>query len=117
MELNEINLRIGRYYRVIHSRKGGFHGQLIAVTDTSPGDKQDKQFLRFRIDTSAGSGQERLANAKLAGTDLPAPISEKDIRPSLIKDIKPYNALPKQVKVAEAKKESVGNKLKRALGL
>lgn len=85
----ELKLEIGKEYAITHKRKGFFRARLIDVVKTPRGDKQDKQFLTFEIDTSNESGQEHLARVK------GAKITVTNIRPSLITHIKVSTRSPK----------------------
>jgi hypothetical protein len=76
----DIKLEIGKTYKITHTRKGAFVAQLIDIVSTDPGDEQDVQLLRCKIDTRRGTGQERLARTH-------AEITVTDIRPSLIAHI------------------------------
>lgn len=70
-----LNLEIGRVYKLDHQRKGVFIAQLTGIEE---GDEADEQFLTMKYDVRIGTDQARLA------------ISPKDevrvsnIRPSLI---------------------------------
>ena len=79
-----MEMLVGKAYRFTHNRKGVFVGQL---TGKVMGDGHDLVLWKVVIDTSRGSGQERLANAMtrdengIKGT--PA-WTEKLLRPSLV---------------------------------
>ena len=74
----------GKKYRFTHKRKGQFVGQLTAKV---MGDASDLILWKVLIDTSRGSGQERLANAMTRDENgvkgLPR-WTEKLIRPQLV---------------------------------
>ncbi len=70
--------KIEQVYLITHARKGKFTAQLLEEHDG---------MLRVAVDTSLGSGQERLANVKIRDEDgektTPA-ITEKLLLKSLI---------------------------------
>ena len=112
MELTKKNLKTGRYYKVVHKRKGPFTAKLLDVVTTPPRDRQDRMFLTMEIDTSDGSGCERIRRVKGAQKTV------TNIRPSLVKHIAPTSA-PEGTKRSEPPpeppNESVGGKLKKLL--
>ena len=67
-----------RFYLITHARKGQFTAELLHEGD---------DMFRVAIDTSPGSGQERLANVKIRdedGNKMTPAITEKLLLKSLI---------------------------------
>lgn len=83
-------LKIGKVYKVVHSRKGTFTGQLIAFDDEPfrLGDLEDHLFLTFKYDVRPGTTQEHLnKGVKEEATGKFAPVRVSNLRPSLIESI------------------------------
>jgi len=84
------HLKKGSSYLFEHVRKGPFVGVFQGSHPTKDSDLQDTIWLEVDIITEDGSGQERLANALIRdeqGNKTHPPISQKLIRPSLLRSI------------------------------